>query len=326
MSYSTSPVPSSCSLVSEESLLSQMGVTKSNRQCGKEFMRQELSGYLGQTPVLWAYRDNYSPLVTNLREGIFRLQETFMSPEQKERHGLERKFEEAERNFTFEQLHRTSYSYGSGYLPQALEKSGEQTPVFRYVAKLPTVSLLPEGKFRKGFVFAGSAARPHDPQTREAISSGNYVVCPSAVETRVQAGKASERSHLIDIDVIIAGTQDWPAKCDQFATDHLRDIAYRAAIDPPRPIDAAPHSDTHVFHCAGTKCKRDGDLMTMSDEARHHILMGNSVICHKIFMEKTILSEGMYKDVGAIVAGSTRVQACTKILLPYLDYMLEESP
>ena len=321
---SASPVPNSCTLASEESLLLEMGVTKPNNRCGKEFMRQELGGYLGQMPVYWRQEDTYSPVVAGLREGIFRLQDTLMSAEQRERHGLERKFEEAERRFTAVQLNEASYSYSfnTGYLPRVLEESGEQAPVFRYEPQLSTQHP------HEGFVFAGSIGRAHDPQTRKEISLKNYVVCPAAVETKEWVaseigGNEVVWSRLRHIDVVLAGTQDFQ-KCKQFATDHLKDVAQLAAVETPRLSDKVPHSDTYVFDCSRKKCKFTGNLMELSGDAKIDIIINNTVVCPISFMTKTPLSNGLYKEVGAIAVGTTDPCACKKVISAYLDRALGE--
>lgn len=72
-----------------------------------------------------------------------------------------------------------------------------------------------------------------------------------------------------------------------------------------------PLSDTPVFSYAPNgEIKEVGDLTNMSPEVKLHIQKGFFIACDPNMIQKSKLSNGGYKIVGAVIAGSRDPRIC----------------
>jgi hypothetical protein len=196
-------------------------------------------------------------------------------------------------------------------------RRNQGAPVFRYDANLP--ALLPDlpGESRKGFVFAGSFPEVQDPQARASLVNEDYVRCKSELEIL----HPETRSLKSVKDVLITGTSD-PEKCLQFKNAFLRALACQAAISP-LPLDPqTPYSDTLVFN---EDLEATGDLTNMPATVQKQIWRGNFTVCNRYSTLKTRLSGGRWKDVGAVVAGTTNNGVCRSLVLKEIRQLIDEA-
>ncbi len=217
-----------------------------------------------------------------------------------------------------------STSYYAGYISGALQKNPDATPpIFRYDGNLRVCLPTLPGDIHKGFVFAGSSPQIHDPQARSSILDGDYVRCKSELEIADPKGKGSWNQHK-KVDVLVTGTTDH-RKCNQFKNAFLRDLAYHSASSL-QPLDPqSPYSDTPVFSLSEKGLEAAGDLTDMPETAKNDVRLGNFAACNFYSLQKTRLSHGSYKEVGAIATGTTNEKVCEPLQFGSMRDLIEKT-
>ena len=183
----------------------------------------------------------------------------------------------------------------------------------------------------------------------------NYIRCPKELEIVENTNNVGQYRAL---DIILTGTLDMK-KCTQWKHDLLNDVAHHMAgtldmkecthwkhdllndvahhmTDQPNysfPKAKAkvnysdePYSDTAVFAFSDEEklMKADGDFLSLSPALKKKILIGNFTVCPRYSHQKTRLSSGFYKEIGAIVVGIENDQLCEKLSLQNLIALLSK--
>jgi hypothetical protein len=203
------------------------------------------------------------------------------------------------------------------------KKPDVTAPIFRYDDHLPVILPTLPGKPHKGFVFAGSLPEVLDTQARDSILEGNYVRCKSELE--VVDPKAPNWAHAKykKVDVIVTGTTQ--GKCHHFKNDFLRDLSYVAATSHKPLNPEHPYSDTPVFDCSEKGIEATGDLTNIPQPTKDKVVWGNFTACNFYSLQKTRLSSGSYKEVGAIVAGTTDEEVCLDLHFGHMRKRIDET-
>ncbi len=196
-------------------------------------------------------------------------------------------------------------------------------PIFRWDAHLSLV--LPDllRNIHSGFIFAGSTPRIHDTKARDSILQGNYVRCKSELEVADPNRSSFSPRKYKQIDVILTGTTDLE-KCRCFKNDYLRDLAYRAATWDKPLNPEHPYSDTPVFDVSEKGVEETGDLTNIPEQARVKFLWGTFTACNVYELQKTRLSNGNLKQVGAILVGTTDEEACHSLRLGEMSKLVKQ--
>lgn len=203
---------------------------------------------------------------------------------------------------------KLSTSYFAGYLLETtLNVSGRQPFIFRYTENLPVgLPKIDGSPYIGGFIFSGPSSKINDAEAREQILKGQYIRCSTNLPYKNVQSKSYEK-----MDVILTGTTDC-TKCASFRIHFMNDIVMSAArIGQKETIDSSyPLSDTPVFEVFQNKFKQVGDLSEFPEATKKTVLLGNFTLCNFYSLQKTRLSNGSYKEVGAVVAGVKNPKVC----------------
>ncbi|MCB1112889.1 MAG: hypothetical protein KDK72_09580 [Chlamydiia bacterium] len=227
-----------------------------------------------------------------------------------------RNYAEESESLKIDQLQKLATTYFAGYLFEAVEKDAQKegVPVFKYTEDLPVCLPKINGKPYSGYVFSGETARLFNSEARRQILDGNYVRCSDSIP---------RQNYYCKEEVIIAGTTDCE-KCKEFRLDFLKDVAYSAAkkdgLNPDYPL-----SDTPVINFTGTSFQRVGDLAKIPESDMEMIRLLNFTACPFYSKQKTRLSQGMYKNVGAIITGIENRKACEALFFGHIEELIENT-
>jgi hypothetical protein len=215
-----------------------------------------------------------------------------------------------------EQLHKLATSYFAGYLFKVVEEDAEERgiPVFKFTDNLGVCLPRINGQPYSGFIFSGETARLFDHEAREQIIDEKYVRCSAAIPRNVHGMRDSQQ------EVIISGTTDCE-KCRELSDTFFRDLVWVAAvgdgISPQHPL-----SDTPVFEIKKNNVQPVGDLSEFPESAKDPIRRLNFTACPFYTLQKTRLSRGTYKEVGAVITGIDNPQACEALQFDSLRKLL----
>lgn len=221
------------------------------------------------------------------------------------------------------EMDKIATSYYAGYIQEALQENPSMTmPVFDYSDHLPVLLPTPAGETHKGFIFSGPLYNLHSLKSRQDILNGNYIRCKSQMTIKTNE-KYYDRYQ--PIDVLITGTTDC-TKCNQLKNAILRDAAMIASdISWNKKINAEdPISDTPVMDCNETGCGEVGDLTSIPEPVKEKIRNGNFTACNFYALNKTRLSQGSYKECGAIIVGTTDESACQDLHFSHMRKIIEQ--
>lgn len=222
------------------------------------------------------------------------------------------------------ELEKVNRLHFSGYLQAVLQDNpGMTLPVFEYVENFDI--RFPIFSEKTGFVFSGPLYDLYHSKSREDILQGNYIRCSSQMRLKPGVAKSKNFSAIQrSEDVLITGATDrWV--CGKLKNTHLRDAAIFASNNLSDGMDEDdPISDTPVFECTEDGCSQVGDLYSLPESAKERIRWNDFVACNFFALNKTRLSNGDYKECGAIVAGISDKSVCSDLHFGHMRKMLEK--
>ena len=210
-------------------------------------------------------------------------------------------------------------SYFAGYLLETTSKVfGRQPFIFRYTEDLPVCLPKIDGSPYKGFIFSGPSSKLTDGEAREQILKGQYIRCKTNLPYENGQSRSYEK-----MDVILTGTTDC-TKCASFQADFMQDVIMSAAGIGQKTLDPSfPLSDTPVFEVSQNQLKQVGDLSEFPETVKKTVRLGNFTLCSFYSLQKTRLSGGSYKEVGAVVSGIQNPKVCDALHFGHMRESLD---